>query len=69
MEKQWYEKLREARLGKSLTLKEVAAGVAIPLQTYAGYEHGTREPSIEMLKRLCDFFDVSADYLIGRSEY
>lgn len=64
----WFEKLKELRNEKGLTLKEVALGIEIPLQTYAGYEHGTREPSIEMLKRICIFFDVSADYIIGLSD-
>ena len=33
------------------------------------YEDGTREPSIDMLKKLCDLYDVSADFLIGRTDY
>ena len=36
--------------------------------TYARYEHGDRELSISTLKQLCDFYEVSADYLIGRKE-
>lgn len=52
-----------------MTLKEVAFRLSIPLQTYAAYEHGTREPSFAMLKQLCEFYDVSADYLLGLSEY
>lgn len=35
---------------------------------YGYYEAGLREPSIECLKKLCDLFEVSADYLIGRSD-
>lgn len=65
---EWFEKLKELRKEKELTLREVAMGLSIPLQTYASYEHGTREPSIAMLKTLCDFYDVSADYLIGRTD-
>lgn len=66
---EWYQKLKELRNDKSMTLKEVAAELSIPLQTYAAYEHGTREPSFDMLKQLCKFFDVSADYLIGLSDF
>ena len=66
---EWYQKLKELRIEKSMTLKAVAAELSIPLQTYAAYEHGTREPSFSMLKQLCKFFDVSADYLIGLTEY
>lgn len=62
------ERLRYLRTEKGLTLKEVSAALGVNLMTYAHYEHGDREPSIEMLKALCDFYDVSADYLIGRTD-
>lgn len=52
-----------------MTLKEVSSKLSIPLQTYAAYEHGTREPSFAMLKQLCEFYEVSADYLLGLTEY
>ena len=32
---------------------------------YASWEQGLAEPSISAIKRLCKFFDVSADYLLG----
>ncbi|MDE6294326.1 MAG: helix-turn-helix domain-containing protein, partial [Clostridiales bacterium] len=35
---------------------------------YNYYEQARHEPSLETLKRICDFFDVSADYLIGRTD-
>lgn len=62
-------RLKELRQEKHLTLKEVSSLIGIPLTTYANYEQGTREPSIDMLKILCDVFDVSSDYLIGRTDY
>ena len=36
---------------------------------YAFYELGEREPSIETILKLCDYFDVTADYLLGRKDY
>lgn len=62
------ERLKFLRIAKKMTLREVAYGIGVSLMAYAHYEHGDREPSIETLRRLCDFFDVSADYLIGRSD-
>lgn len=62
------EKLRQLRKEKGLTQKEVATALNVNMMTYAHYELGDREPSIAMLKSLCDFFDVTADYLIGRSD-
>lgn len=63
------EKLKELRISKGWTLKEVAEKIDMSLMAYAHYEHGDREPSIEVLRRLCILFDVSADYLIGLSDY
>lgn len=62
------KKLKELRTEKGWTLKHVATLLNVPLTTYANYEQGTREPSLEMLNSLCTVFDVSADYLIGRSD-
>jgi len=33
---------------------------------YSNYELGIREPSLEMVVKLCDLFNVSADYMLGR---
>ena len=60
------ERLKQLRLERSLTLKAVAQQLGISLMAYAHYEYGDREPSISMLRALCDFYDVPADYLIGR---
>ena len=63
------EKLKTLRSQKGLTLKSVAEQLNIGLMAYAHYEYGDREPSLEVLKKLCILFDVSADYLIGLSDY
>lgn len=62
------ERLKQLRNDKGLTVKEVAATLGMTLGAYAHYEQGIREPSISILKKICDFFDVSADYLIGRTD-
>ncbi len=61
-------RLKELRTEKNFTLKQIAEILAIPLQTYAGYEHGTREPPIDLLISVCDFYEITADYLIGRTD-
>lgn len=62
------ERLKDLRSERGLTLKQVASELAIPLQTYANYEHGTREPPLDLLISICDLFKVTADYLIGRTD-
>ena len=35
-------------------------------KTYGNYERGVREPDIDTLKRICDYFHVSMDVMVGR---
>ena len=62
------ERLKLLRKQKGLTQKEVAFALGIALTTYANYEQGTREPSVETIIKICKYFDVSSDYLIGLTE-
>lgn len=62
------KRLKQLRKEKGLTQKEVAFALGIALTTYANYEQGTREPSIETIIKICKYFDVSSDYLIGLTE-
>jgi transcriptional regulator with XRE-family HTH domain len=41
-------------------------GVARP--TYTAYEKGTKQPSLETINKIADVFDVSTDYLAGRTD-
>ena len=62
------ERLKELRTERGFTLKQVSASLFIPLQTYANYEHGTREPPLDLLIAICDLYEITADYLLGRSD-
>jgi len=46
---------------------ELAEKLGISQQTISKYENGTRQPDFNILKFIADFFDVSTDYLLGRS--
>lgn len=59
------KRLRDLRLEKNLTQKQVAEQLEISPTCYSGYEQGYREPDIKMIIKICKFFDVSADYLLG----
>ena len=63
------ERLKQLRKEKGLTLKQVSAALGLTPSAYAHYEQGIREPSIAVLKKICIFFDVSADYLIGLTDF
>ena len=59
---------KKVRLEKGLTQKQVAAALGITEQAYQRYEYGKTVPSALVLIALADYFDVSLDYLVGRSE-
>ena len=66
---EWNEKLKQASLEKGMSQKEVAEKLQMSRTGLANYEQGTREPSFDAMRRICKFYDISADYLIGLSEY
>ncbi|MBR3767569.1 MAG: helix-turn-helix domain-containing protein [Clostridia bacterium] len=55
------------RKNKNITMAEAARILKLPYTTYVGYEKGEREPNIAILIRMADVFQVSVDYLIGRT--
>ena len=59
------KKLKEMRLEKGLTQKEVAEQLEMSTTCYSGYEQGYREPDLKTLIKICKFFEISADYLLG----
>ncbi len=61
-------RLRDLREEEGLLQKDVAKALGISRSTYTNYEQGTREPSLDMVVKLCDFYKVSADYLLGRED-
>jgi len=60
-------RLKELRKSRRLTQAQVADGINCSAPTYSRYENGSRQPSLETLERLADFYGVSIDYLYGRT--
>lgn len=60
-------RLHDLRKERSLTVKELGAKLHLAESTISGYEAGNRTPDLEVVNKLADFFEVSADYLMGRS--
>ena len=58
-------RLKEMRLSKNLTLKQVGEGVGLATNTISRYEISNREPSLEVWKKLADFFGVTVPYFIS----
>ena len=62
------ERLLKLRKGRKLSRKEVAQAVSIAEGTYQRYENAEREPEATVLVALADYFDVTTDYLLGRTD-
>ena len=62
------QRLRELRCEKSVTQLEMAAVLQMKLRSYQHYEGGDRRPDYEGLVALADYFQVSTDYLLGRTD-
>ena len=62
-------RLRDLRIEKKLKQKDVADAIGVTVRAISNYEAGIREPSFDVLLTLCSYFDVSADYLLGRTDY
>ncbi len=63
------KKILELRELAGMTQAEVAEKLGVAQPVYQRYEKGIYECTYEQFKTLCDIFDVSADYLLGRSDY
>lgn len=61
-------RMRNLREDRDLTQKEVGAVIHKSQQGYSHIEDGRAELKIEDLIKLCQFYEVSADYFIGLTE-
>ncbi len=63
------ERLLEQRKLHRFTQCQLAEKLHITQPSYIRYENGSSEPSIDTLIRLANLFDVTVDYLIGRTDF
>lgn len=61
-------RLKNLRTNKNIMQKEMAKYLELATLSYQRYEYGEREPSFDKLIKLCDYFDVSVDYILGRTD-
>lgn len=63
------ERLRELRCEKGLTQKQLAEKLNISQNSLSKYERESLDLSTELIVRICRYFQVSADYLLGLDDY
>ncbi len=62
------ERIKELRLKKRYTQKQIADKIGITRPAYTAYESGKRQPDFEILKKLSKIFGVTTDYLLGNEK-
>lgn len=62
-------RLKILRLEKNLTLEQLGLIFNVTKQTISRWETGDRLPSIEIVYMLSEYFNVTTDYLLGKSDY
>lgn len=67
--KKFSQRLKELRLAKGLSQKELATILNTTNSSICDWECERSEPSIEALLYLAKYFDVTCDYLLGASDY
>ena len=64
----FYERMRSLRKEKGMTQKEMAAELGVGYRALQCYEYNERYPDVLGLVAIADYFDISLDYLMGRSD-
>lgn len=62
------DRLRALRLEKGLTQQQLSEKVGLVKGSISAYEQSAKYPSVDVLIKLCETFDVSSDYLLGLSD-
>ena len=62
------DRIKSLRLQHNLTQNDLAEKIKVNKQTISQYERGVRRPDFDTLNELCDFFNVSSDFLLGKSD-
>ena len=62
-----YIRIRNLREDSDLTQTDIAKALFISQRTYSYYESGGHDIPTEILVRIADYFDVSVDYLLNRT--
>lgn len=66
--KEYWEVIRALREDRDLTQADIAVVLQTTQQVYSRYEKGINQLPIHHLKALCEFYHVSADYILGLSK-
>jgi transcriptional regulator with XRE-family HTH domain len=65
--KSFSQTLSDLRHSAGLSQRQAAADLGISQALLSHYENGAREPGLNFVCKVCDYYNVTADYILGRS--
>ena len=63
-----FQRIQDLRTDADLSQKQLSEILHISQRSYSHYETGSRNIPVEMLIRLANYYDISVDYLLGRTD-
>ena len=64
----FFIRIVEIRQSKKLLQKDVAEAIGVTVRQYQRYEKAESQPTLPIIIKFADYFNVSTDYLLGRSD-
>ncbi|MCU5201303.1 helix-turn-helix domain-containing protein [Bacillus paranthracis] len=62
------EKIKELRKNSKITQEQLGNAIGVSKMAISYFEKGKKSPGRESLEKIADYFEVTTDYLLGRSE-
>ena len=63
-----FQRIQDLRTDADMSQKQLSEILHISQRSYSHYETGSRNIPVEMLIRLSNYYDISVDYLVGRTD-
>lgn len=63
------ERLKSLRESRGMTQDDLADSLGVSKQAVSQYERGVRRPDYDTLLAICDLFNVSVDYILGKTDH
>ena len=63
-----FQRIQDLRTDADMSQKQLSEILHISQRSYSHYETGSRNIPVEMLIRLANYYDISDDYLVGRTD-
>ena len=63
-----FQRIQDLRTDADMSQKQLSEILHISQRSYSHYETGSRTIPVEMLIRLANYYDISVDYLVGRTD-